>query len=68
MAEDIDGEMIKGRLARLRFARRDRTGKGDRKRSMKVQLCHAMNQITIDVNEVIEVHRREMLTVGPDSE
>jgi hypothetical protein len=66
--KDRDSEDVGGNLSRLGFLSRRRKGRGDKKNVLKVQLCHAMDQITIDVEQVIELNMRELVAVRPTGE
>lgn len=67
-AKDRDSEDTRGNLSGLGFLSRRRKGRGDKKNVLKVQLCHAMDQITIDVELAIELNMRESAAVRPTGE
>lgn len=65
MAEkDSNREVVKGAFSDLGLSGYHRKGRRDRKHAMKVQLCHAMDQIAIDVKQAIEQYAQDAVTVG----
>lgn len=65
--KDKEGRGIKGEFSGLEFIGRQRKMRGDKKRALNVQLCHAMDQIIIDVKQVLEVNARDTF-VAPAGE
>lgn len=60
--KDRDVEDTRGTFSGLGFISHYKKGRGDRKNIFKVQLCHAMDQIIIDVEQAIELNMRELVS------
>jgi hypothetical protein len=56
--KDLEGECVKESLPGLGFISRRKKLRPDRKHALKIQLCHAMDQIAIDVRQAIEIFGR----------
>lgn len=66
--KDRDIEDTEDTFSGLGFLSRRRKGRGDKKNVLKVQLCHAMDQITIDVEQAIEFNMKELAAARPTGE
>lgn len=55
----------KGRFSSLEFIAARKRIRANKKSALKVQLCHAMDQMVFDVKQAIELKGREAVGVRP---
>jgi hypothetical protein len=58
----------KGELPGLKFIAARKRVRGDRRSKLKVQLCHAMDQIVADVRVALEIDATETVVAAPAME